>query len=254
MAVPLIYYSNLFAQGVLSGTNIDEAFPVRRVADDNITLPYPIVSGTVSGLLSGQVQVTAASGVTRDYFILVRGESLSGHEFTVFSDDIGGGSFATHGTQAASGDAPFVLELTGTATARRVWGVIVSGTVSGLPTPRVFEMMLPKRLVFPRRPQIGVSRSVIHQKQRLEIPGGAPFVVRLGEDFQQDVYTMIAEETLVASGLRAFVRENDGGQPVWHVNDKAESYWGETPDAEFRFDDQAGVEFFNLTVREIPAE
>lgn len=250
---PVIYWGNLFRRGTLSGTNTDEAFPVRRVGDDDLTLRYPIVSGTVSGLVSGEVSTTLASGVTPDAFVMARGQSLSGIVFEVISQDVGGANAASHGTFTASGDDPFVLELSGVSTARRQWRVTLSGTVSGATVPDLFEIILADKLTFPRDPQIGVSRTTAHQVSRIPIPGGAPFKLRLGTRLRQTSYSMVVEDPLV-SGVKNFLNENDGGQNFWHVDDKGGSYFAEMLGPDFVFDDQAGVNFFALTVRELRAE
>jgi hypothetical protein len=250
---PTVYYDNMLALGVLSGTNTDEAYPVRRVADQDVSLPWPVISGSTSGFVVGEIQLTLGEADTRDAFVLPRGTGLSGFEFRVLSDDVGGGSETTHLVTTRAGDEAFVIPLSGATTPRRVWRVLISGVTSGLATPIIYEAMLATRLDFPRRPQIGVERSIIQQVQRIGIPGGAPFRVRLGQELNRTVYRLIVEESAL-SGFQTFCRVNDGGQPFWFVDDLGQDYWSEAPSAEYVFDDQAGVYFFPITVQEIPSE
>lgn len=251
MANPTIYYANLLASGTLSGTNTDSAFPVRRVADDDTSLPYPLISGTEAGILSGEVRTTLGTGTTRTHFVMARGDNLSGHQIEIISEDVGGGSSVVHATTTPTDDSSFVLALSGVVSDRRVWRVVTSGTASGLATPRFFEVMLAKQITLPRRPSIGVGREVVHQVQRLEIPGAAPFKFRLGDDLRSVVYQVTAEDSLV-SGYTAFLRENDAGSPVWFTDDKGVSYWAELPAVRFPFNDQAGVNDFSVRVDEVP--
>ena len=253
MSLPSIYYSNLLALGVLSGTNDDLAYPVRRVADADISLPWPVISGTSLTTIQAEVNVTVPVADTRDAFVLPKGEGLSGFTFSVQSEDVGGGNNAFHGSYTATDDEPILLQLTGVTTPRRVWRVLVSGVTSGIGTPIVYEAMLATRLDFPRRPAIGVERTIIQQTQRLPIPGGAPFRFRLGQELNRVKYALEVQESLV-SGFENFVRENDGGEPFWFVDDQDESYWAEAPESEFVFDDQAGVYFFPILIQEIPDE
>jgi len=252
---PTIYYHNLLALGVLSGTNTDEAYPVRRVADADLTLPWPIISGVGAqpGVISGEATVTLASGATRDSFVLAEGAGLSGFTIRVYSHDVDGGNLALHGDFPRASDLPFVSGLSGVTTPRRVWAVAVSGSTSGLAIPSISEMMLATRLDFPRRPQIGVNRATIHQASRIEIPGGAPFKFRLGDQLHRVDYSMIVEESAL-SGFETFLDVNDGGEFFWFADDLGDEYWAEVPTAEHTFDDQAGVYLFQLLVQEVPNE
>lgn len=255
MSTPSIYYHNLLGLGVLSGTNTDEAYPVRRVADADLTLPWPVISGTgiVSGFVTGEVSVTLASGATRDSFVLVKSTGLSGFVLRVFSENVGGGSSAQHGTFALGSDTPFAAALSGVSTARRVWRVTISGATSGLSIPSISEMMLATRLDFPRRPIVGVNRTSIWQASRIEIPGGAPFRFRMGNQLRRAEYTLNVEQDLI-SGFETFLDVNDGGEFFWFADDRDASYWAETPITEHGFDDQAGVFLFKILVQEVPNE
>lgn len=255
MAVPRIYYHNLFPLGVMSGTNTDEAFPVRRVADADLTLPWPVISGTEAGTIEAEARTTLASGETREAFVLVKGEGLSGFVFRVISEDVGGGNSAQHAEATAAGDTPFVLILSGVSTPRRVWRVTISGVTSGLATPTISEMMLASILDFPRRPIVGVQRVTVHQTGRVEIPGGAPFRIRFGQELKRTTYQLVAEEDrFLLSGFQTFLETNDGGEPFWFVDDLGDSYWAECPGTEYEFDDQAGVYTLGLTVQQVTDE
>ncbi len=251
--IPVIHFSNLLALGVLSGTNTDEAFPVRRIADSDVSLPWPVVSGTVSGVLQGEAKLTLGDAATREAFVLVKGTSLSGHVFRIISEDVNGSNSAQHAEVSPVSDTPFVVTLSGAATARRVWRVTVSGTVSGLATPVIYEAMLAKVLPFPNRPIAGVDRSVIQQTQRIAIPGGAPFRIRYGEELNRVSFNLVVPEDEVRPFID-FLRENDGGEPFWFADDLGESYWAEMPEPEYTFDDQAGLYNFPCLVQEIPDE
>lgn len=253
MALPIIYYGNLYTEGTLSGSSSDDANPVRRVGDSDRTLKYTLLDSVGPDVTSGRVDVTLGSAATRDYLVMARGAALSGWTLNVQSEDIGGGNNASHGSQAMVDDSSFVLALSGTSTSRRVWRtelVSVSGITS---SPDLYEIMLAKRFVFPQPPVVGVGRYRIQNYQRLDIPGGAPFKLRLGEDYQQLDYQLTIPQT-EASGLDSFLQENDGGEPFWFTSDKSESFWAEMVEPQISFDDQAGVYTVVLKIREIPLE
>ncbi len=253
MPVPRIHYHNLFPLGVMSGSNTDEAYPVRRVADADLTLPWPIVSGVPTGVVEGAFETTLASGATRDVFVLAKGTGLSGFTFRVYSEDFGGGNNAQHAEATAVANTPFVLVLSGASTPRRVWRVTISGATSGIGVPIIYEAMLATILDFPRRPLIGVARTTVHQVSRIEIPGAAPFRFRLGDELKRTVYQMTVEETAL-SGYQTFLDVNDGGEPFWFHDDLGNAYWAECPGAEYEFDDQAGVYAYEKTIQQVTDE
>ncbi len=256
MAIPKFYYSNNFARGTLSGTSSDETNPVRRVSDSDRTLRYTLLDSVGPDVTTGMVDVTLATADnTRTHFVMVSGFALSGWTLDVESEDTDGSNNANHQSYAMSGDEPFVLTLSGISTARRRWRARLT-SVSGITdSPYIYEMMLAKEYTFPSdfRPVIGVARSTVHNYQRLDVPGAAPFKFRLGEDFERVAYTLAMPESSV-SGFNNFLRENDGGEPFWHIDDKGRGYWAELVSLEQAYDDQAGFFTFVVAVQEIPLE
>lgn len=252
MAKPIFYYGNALAAGVLTGTSTLETNPVRRVADSDKTLLYTLITDTVGPDVEvGQVAVTLPIAATRTHFVLVSGTALSGWTLSVESEDADGGNNASHGSQAMTSDAPFVLALSGVTTARRVWRAKFT-SVSGIETsPKLYEMMVAKQYQFGMAPLIGVTRTRVHNYQRLDVPGGAPYKHRLGEDYLAIGYRYTLPTTEL-SGFRSFLRENDGGEPFWHIDDESNSFWGELRNVNVSFDDQAGVHSFSFVVQEIP--
>jgi len=256
MSIPTFYYSNAFAAGTLSGTSSDEANPVRRVSDSDRTLRYTLLDSVGPDVTTGMVDVTlATASKAYTHFVMVSGYALSGWTLDVESEDTDGGNNANHQSYAMSGDEPFVLALSGLTTARRVWRARMTSTSGITDSPYIYEMMLAKQYTFPSgfKPVIGVQRTTIHNYQRLNVPGAAPFKFRLGADYERVSYSLVMPVTEV-SGFISFIQENDGGEPFWHVDDKSRGYWAELRDMQVNFDDQAGIYSFSITVQEIPLE
>jgi hypothetical protein len=420
--LPAIYHRNVLGRGTLSGTNTDLEFPVRRVADGFASLAYPLLSGTVTSGVSGQVSVDLPSGERPGYFVKVRDEDAASIHAEVISDDIGGGSRTEHGTFVVSGAAgPEAFALSGVAVARRRWaveftqehqvlhansgetwtafgaaasvldvdtpvlgfpteggsaktasglgtpttrfgmtysglmlvtdlrptmyeqftldlgvasavlpdvhatsgvqvsfsgddgavtwnlasGVVVSGdgpvqvvlalasgTVSGASgfvadrlnvnllhsggnwsgtpqfyldnlrgsfadyagTPTFHELMVGDRTPFPRSPSVGVARARVWQRTRLPIPGGSAFTVRQGDDLRAPTYIFVATEAETVTGIEAFLRTNDTGEPFMFLDDRGALYWAEMLGTETVFDDQGGVYTYRVSIREIVPE
>lgn len=258
MATPKLYYRNLLSLGSLTGSNddaskADTTAAVRRLADADATLPYQILSGTVtSGLtfvsLSGLV---ALSGVTQSatHLVKVRARNASGLKCGVSVDDVDQGEF-TFGAD----DVVEVFALSGGAVSGSGWvlGWEMPSGVTFDDTPQFYELMLATELPLPRRPQVGVQRARDRQVLRTEVPGQAPFVQRLGDEYRTLQYTVVATKTEVVSGYEEFIKANDGGEPFAFVDEDGNAFWAELSDDGARFNDNAKVYTFQVNIREIP--
>lgn len=261
MAKPKLYHRNLLSLGSLSGSNDDASnsdttAAVRRIADADITEPYQIISGAVtSGVtaasLSGAIALTGVSQ-SATHFVKVRAENASGLQATVAVDGADYGPF----TLGSDGHAEVFALSGGEAVSGDVW-LLVWDMPSGVTfagTPRFYELMLATELPLPRRPQVGVQRSRVHQLNRTDPPGQAAFITRLGGDYRETQYDVVATQSEVTSGFEAFVSENDGGEPFVFLDEDGEAYWAELADDGARFNDEAGVYSFAVSIREIVAE
>lgn len=250
---PKIFYGNLFALGVLSGSMNSYTNPVRRVADGSINLSYQLTSGLVSGLVGGAVAVTLPVAMAPDAFVLPKGSTASGHQYVLESEDVGGGNNATVFDFTLSGATDrFVQEISG-ATPRRVWRLTVNG-VSGLDHMSAREMQLASLLEMPRSPEVSVTRTRVRQFTRLPIAGGQPFVKRDGPRLRQTRFSFVVVSGAELLGVEAFVDDIEGGESFTITDDLAQTYWAELLGTEQPFDDEAGVYRVGLAVREIRAD
>ncbi len=250
MPRPILYYSNLFGQGTLSGSNASTTNPVLRVSDGSVGLDYTPTSGATP---SGLVQVTLSVAASPDALVMPSGNALSGTRFILESEDVGGGNNATVLDFTLAADAGAFVQDLGVPTARRVWRLTVSGLAAQAQmTAR--EFMLAEKLTLPRSPSVGVGRVRVRQFGRMPIVGGEPFVIRNGPPLRRTQYDVVAISGAEVSGLEAFVDAVDGGEFFYLIDDRSESYFAELLNGEVPFSDEAGVFQLNWTFQEIRAD
>lgn len=253
MPRPIIYFNNRFAYATtLSGTNDDTMTPVRRVADFDTTLRYPVASGTSTAASGLEANIVAVLPTTEapSHLVFVSGEALSGVTVQLFAEQDGGGGSAQRVSGLLVGNEQ-VFALSGTTTAREQWRIhfTVSGSVS---MPVVFEVMLADAFTLPR-PTQNIGRAVDVQASRIPVPGGQDFVFKQGGPLRRRTYAFIETEANALSGVEDFVTRNAGSEPFYHVDDKGVAYWAEARGLNFTRSDNAGVSTWSLTVREIRA-
>jgi hypothetical protein len=250
MTVPVVHYGNLLASGgTLSGTESTDDNQVDRVADGSINLLYQAVSGLTD---AGTVTNTLDAAFQADSLSICDATGLSGYIVTVESEDVGGGNNVVHLTTSAQSNQ--VLEvLTGVTTDRRVWRVTFSGAAA-TELAKVAEVQLGQRQAFPRSPSLGVTRTRMRQFNRTEIPGGQPFVLRMGPLLRQSVYTFVAVSGSEVSGLETFVEAIDGGDMFTLEDDLGQSYCAELLGRAVDFADSAGIYTQSWTFREVKVD
>jgi hypothetical protein len=245
-----MYYDNLFSLGPLTGTNSSDDNPASRIGDGSINLNYALTSGT--NIVSGEVEVTLTSGQAPQALVLALGVVVSGHRFILESEDVGGGNNATVLDFTVSGNqSRFIQDITPATTARRVWRLTVSGTVSGLAQMEASELQLATKVTMPRTPQVSVRRSRVRQFTRLDVPGGQPFTKRDGPNLRRTQMTVIATSGSELDTLTTFVEAIEGGESFTLVDDLGDQYWAELPQGEVPFPDEAGVYALEWTFREV---
>lgn len=244
---PITYYGNLFSLGTLSGSNSTSSNSVARIADGSISLDYQLTSGLTP---SGDIQVTLSTAQTASALTVPSGLAVSGHRFILESEDVGGGNNATIlDFTLSSTSGTFVREFSG-ATARKVWRLTVSGTLSGSQfTTR--EVTLSDKLQFPRSPAVGVPRSSVRQFSRINIPGGQPFVKRDGPKLKRTAYTFVVLSGAERDSIDTWIEGIEGGEAFYFIDDEAGEYWAEVPDPPIPFQDEAGVHNLIMTFQEI---
>jgi hypothetical protein len=256
---PIIYYGNVFAFGVLSGTNTEVNEPtgaVRRVSDADLSNPYQIVDGdpsTVEGIVSGEVAVFT-DGSLPTGFAMVIGSQLSGFQARLLSEDIGGGAAQVHDSRTLSGNDAYHFAVTPLSSGNQVWRYELSGTTSGIGIPQLNEIMLGVRYQLPRSPEVGVGRTKQRRFDRLAIPGGQPFLFRQGSALRQRAFRFYLISGTETEELDDFLDGVDGGDPFFLVDDHGEGYWAELVGNDQASDDQAGVHLVALTFCEIRKE
>lgn len=248
MPAPIVYHSNAFSLGVLSGTHNADDNPVSRVADGSVNLAYDVSTLAVT---SGIVQVTLTTAARPDALVLTRGAAISGARFVLESEDVGGGNNATELDFTPSGNTvPLVQTISG-GTARRVWRLTVSG---GTPPVQLHEVQLATAYQLPRSPQVQVTRTKVRQFTRIPIAGGQPFVKHDGPNLRRTLCTFILISGTEVTEAEAFVNAVEGGQAFTLVDDRAETYWAELLGADVPFQDEAGVFTWSPLFQEVSAE
>lgn len=247
---PVVYFANLFSEGVVSGSRDTTTNQARRVGDGSINLEYTATSGAVP---SGAFAVTMPTAVLPDSFVLASGVAPSGTLFILESEDADGSNNAAvvSATTAAQVES-FAYDIPQGATPRRRWRVVVSG-VSGAAQLVVNEFMLATKFTFPRSPEVGVSRTRVRQFGRLAIPGGAPFVKREGGNLRRLSADFVVISGTELDSYHGFITEVEGGQAFYLTDDLGSSYWAELMGREQPQQDQAGVHRARLTFQEIKA-
>jgi hypothetical protein len=246
---PIAYHSNLFALGTLSGTYDSVTNPVRRIADGSINLPYTLASGATP---TGQVLVTLTSAQLPEALAVPYSPAtMSGLRFILESGPAAGGPWTTV-LDVTQGDVDrFVEEFT--TSGQVAWRLTVSGT-PGLPSFRPHEVMLAFKVEFPRTPQVGVARTRVRQYTRLPIPGGQPFVKRDGPRLRRTRYVCVAVSGSEVASMEELADALEGGQAFYFVDDLAQEYFAEMPEAEINFEDAAGVYTIQPVVLEVRAD
>lgn len=249
---PSIYYGNLFAEGTLSGGQDTTTNPVRRVADGSVNLDYSIMSG--GAVTSGWVAVAMGSGVVPDALVFPKCSIVSGHMFSLESEDLDQSNRTTVLSYTASGTLDrLVLHLSGGETPRRVWRLWVSG-VSGLDAMTAREVQLATRLQFPRSVEVGVGRTLVRQFTRLPIPGGQPYTKRDGPALRRTRWTFSIISGSEVSGMQTWVRAVEGGSSFTVTDDLGDTYWSELLGPDQPFSDRAGVYGVDMTIQEVRAD
>lgn len=251
---PIVYYGNLYSQGVLSGTVDALDNPVRRVGDESINLAYTITSGLSGGVRSGEANVTlAASGASPVALCVHRHTIPSGTYVAVSGTDFDSGNPVGLRFAQVSGEDPLVLLLTGQV--RGIYFTHVFNPVSGDTQYEAAELQLATtRYQLPRSPLVGVRRTKVRQFARLEVPGGQPFTLRVGPMLRQTTYNVVLVSGSQVDDAEAFVEAVQGGESFTLTDDLGDSYWAELLGGTVDFDDQAGVYNLRLTFQEIRVE
>lgn len=251
MPQPIVYHSNLFSLGTLSGSHDTLTNPVRRAADGSVNLAYKAFSGGEDYI--GAIQVTLPAVDRPSGLVLVRATMTSGVRFILESEEIGGGKNSTELDFTLSGEAlPIYRALSGSSPERKVWRLTISG-ISGQDALKLYEAQLATEYQLPRSPEVRVERVRVRQFTRIPVPGGQPFVKRDGASLRQTVATYALLSGSQISGAEAFVDVVEGGEAFTLVDDRAETYWAELLGSP-RFEDTAGVFMVSLGFLEISAE
>lgn len=249
MTRPIFYHNDRFRLGVLSGSASGEDNLPGRIADGDISLAYNFVSGASP---SGEVTVTlSGAAFLPSALVLAKVTNVSGYTLTLESEDVGGGNNAT-AVSAQLGDivsGVFVPSGAG-AVAREVWRLTLTGA-GGLPTAKVFEAMLADSFEFVRSVEVGVPRTRVRQRSRIDVPGGQPFTQRQGPTLKRTAYTYVTISSGEIADVESFIDSIDGGESFFHTDDRGESYWAELLNKDQGFDDQAGVFTVAMNVGEI---
>lgn len=249
---PIIYHSNSFALGTLSGERDTNLNPVERVADGSVNLPYEAATTTI---VSSAIQVTLPTADRPDVLALARVDpgSAASVRFILESEDVGGGNNATELDFTVSGFASPTVQTIPGGTARRVWRLTVSG-IDGFGPVDVYEMQLATQYQIPRSHEVLVDRARIRQYTRVPIAGGQPFVKRDGPTLRRSLYTVVLVSGAQVSGAEALVDALDGGQSFTFTDDRSETYWAELLGQETPLPDEAGIYRWSPLFQEVNAE
>ena len=120
-----------------------------------------------------------------------------------------------------------------------------------IPLQYVNELMLAKRLVLPRTPEVGVTRDRVRQFKRIDVPNGQAFVKKLGPMLRRTSYSCVAVSGAERDAVNAFVDAVDGGQPFYFTDDLGDTYWAEIPEPVVTTSDEAGIDNMQITFQEI---
>lgn len=246
--VPTFYHTNLFALGSLSGSTSGLTNPPERIADGDIGLVYVFTTGDPS---VGVVQLTLSAAQLPDALVLARVEQTSGFQLTLESEDVGGANNVLVLNELLDETTHYVFPISGSS-ARQVWRLTLSATVTGLAPAKIFEAVLADIYQLPRPNEVGVRRSRVRQVNRIDIPGGQPFTQKMGPVLQENVYSCVlldgtsGEEVAV---YEEFVNAIDNGGSIWHIDDRGVEFWAEVIARDSQ--DEAGVFSLDIGVREV---
>lgn len=244
---PIIYHSNLYSLGTLSGSHGTNTNLVERIADGSVNIGYET---TRVGQSVGVIISVLPAATRPDALVIVRADGLAGEQFILYSEDVGGGNLDVELNFLLGSTLPHVEELPA-GTDKQQWRLGVFGPSA---STFIYEMQLATKYQVGRSPDLLVTRTKVRQFSRATVAGGQPFVKRDGPGLRRTLCTFTLVSGAEVTAAEAFIDAVDGGQAFTLTDDRGETYWAELLDGDVAFRDTAGVFAVSMTFQEISAE